>query len=181
MIIQKRTVFYLAFLTMSILAVCAGSVLAQDKTILSFSSSVQYGTQKENIAILVSSDFNGDYTMEGIKAATWKDVTKKATLASGKEPEESGKVNISKEVSNPKYVAIRYLGEASAKPSQRGWSIIDLKVSNGSSTFEPVWKIVNDPNNNEGAGWIIGSKKINFRSNQSLIRNESWAITPVVK
>jgi hypothetical protein len=181
MFIQKRNAFYQAFLTIAILAICASSVVGQDKTILSFFSGVQYGTQKDNIAILISPDFKGEYTMEGIKAATWKDVTRKVTLASGKEPKESGNVNISKEVSNPKYVAIRYLGEASVKPSQRGWSIIDLKVLNGSFTIEPEWKIVNDPKNNEGAGWTVGSKKISFRSNQSLIKNESWAITPVNK
>ena len=88
-------------------------------------------------------------------------------------------MNISKEVSNPAYVAIRYIGEPSAKPTQRGWSIIDLKVSNENAEFTPGWKIVNDPKNNRGAGWIVGPKKINFRSNQSLIRNESWAIAPV--
>ena len=156
------------------------SLHAQDKMKLSFSSSVQYGTQKNNIAVLVSSDFSGDYTMEGIRKATWKDVTGKFTLASGKEPVESGDVTISNDGTMP-YVAIRYLGDASAKPTQRGWSIIDLKVSNGSSTIAPEWKVVNDPNNHEGAGWIVGAKKINFRSNQSVIRNESWAITPVKK
>ena len=162
-----------------LLLLSAGALRAQDKIKMSFSSSVQYGIQKNNIAVLVSSDFSGDYSIEGVRAATWKDITKKVSLASGKEPEGSGKLNISKEVSNPAYVAIRYIGEPSAKPTQRGWSIIDLKVSNGNAEFTPGWKIVNDPKNNQGAGWIVGTKKINFRSNQSLIRNESWAIAPV--
>lgn len=176
--ITKKNASYLAGL-IAVLIVCGSPLFAQEKTILSFSSSVQYGSQKNNIAVLVSSDFNGNYTMEGIKAATWKDVTNKASLASGKEPEESGKVNISKGDSNPAFVAIRYIGESSAKPTQRAWSIIDLKVLNGNTTVSPEWKIINDPKNNEGAGWIVGSKKVSFRSNQSLIRNESWAITPV--
>ena len=64
-----------------LLLLSAGALRAQDKIKMSFSSSVQYGIQKNNIAVLVSSDFSGDYSIEGVRAATWKDITKKSFVS----------------------------------------------------------------------------------------------------
>ncbi|MNE97299.1 hypothetical protein D3C80_1956210 [compost metagenome] len=64
------------------------------KNNLSFSTQVMFGAQKNNLTIVVSTDFNGDYTMEGINKATWTDITKMFELADSKEWKKSGKVSL---------------------------------------------------------------------------------------
>lgn len=160
------------------------NVYAQKGTKLSFESSVQYGTQKDNLTIMASTDFNGDFSLESIKAANWIDITKKFNLATEKVPASSGEKDISDLFASnkPLYIAFKYTGKASSKPSQRGWSVQKLALSHKdvSKTFSPSdFNIVNNSENHEGAGWNISKLGIMFRSNQSTIASDSWAIVKV--
>ena len=163
------------------------NVYAQkDKTAVSFNTSVQYGSQSNNLSVLVSSDFNGDYSLESIKSATWEDVTKKVKLATDKVPAESGEIDLSKSkaAGKPLYIAFKYIGQASAKPSQRGWGISNVTFSHkGETKTLPIkdFKIIDSKENHEGATWIKGADIMRFRSNQSVKASESWAIAKIAE
>lgn len=89
-----------------------------------------------NLQILVSSDFNGVYDVENVKAATWTDVSNlfdypdKANVIT-----PGGAKNLSPYVSNDKdatlYVAFRYFygGEHGNSYTRNGWFIKDIKMS----------------------------------------------------
>lgn len=157
----------------------AQGVAKTGKTNLSFSSQVIFGAQKNNLAIVVSSDFNEDYSMEGIRKATWKDITDLFQLADTKEWKKSGDGDISALVVPGKslYIGLKYLGNrSSVGPTQKMWGIKDMYV-NGKELPSAEWKIVDDPNNFAGAGFTRPKAGgILFRSNQSIIRSESWGI-----
>jgi len=156
----------------------------KDKTTLSFNTSVQYGSQSNNLSVLISTDFNGDYSLESIKSATWEDITKKIKLATDKIPAESGEIDLAKNlvVGKPLYLAFKYNGQASTKPSQRGWGISNVTINyKGETKTLPIkdFKIVDNKENHEGATWIKGADMMRFRSNQSVKASESWAIVKI--
>lgn len=83
---------------------------------LSFKSGVAPGnppgTQTNQFSILVSTDFNGDYTdLASVKAATWTDITDSFTLGTTVTLVTSDTVNLSKFVvsGKPIYFALRYI------------------------------------------------------------------------
>lgn len=99
------------------------------KTGLEFTTYRQYGKQSNTLSILISTDFSGDYTAEGIRKATWKDITSKATLSEGADNTPSGLIDISDfAVKGPVYLAFRYTGEGGT--TQRAWTIKDLIIKN---------------------------------------------------
>lgn len=158
----------------------------KDKTTISFNTSVQYGSQSNNLSVLISSDFNGNYSLESIKSATWEDVTKKIKLATDKVLTESGDIDLLKNLvsGKPLYIAFKYNGQASAKPSQRGWGISNITINHKGETKTlsiKDFKIVDNKENHEGATWIKGTDMIRFRSNQSTKVSESWAIMKIVE
>ena len=51
---------------------------------MAFTSSVQLGTQANQLFVMASTDFNGDYSsLAKIKAATWTDITSRFALGTG--------------------------------------------------------------------------------------------------
>lgn len=159
---------------------------AQDVIKLSFDNSVVYGSQENNLAILISSNFNGEYNLTNINKAKWKDITNSFSLATEKNSATAGKVDIGKYYTKGQalYIAFRYLGKASAKPTQRSWSIenVSLKGTGLDKTFQFAdFNIVNSPKNSEGAGWGRRSDTgIRYLSNKSLTESESWAIIKIL-
>lgn len=164
-------------------AASAQNAAKPGKNNLSFSTQVMFGAQKNNLAIVVSTDFNGDYTMEGINKATWTDVTKMFELADTKEWKKSGEADISALIASgkPFYVGLKYIGnKSSVGPTQKMWGINEMYF-NEKELPSADWKIVNDPNNFEGAGYIrLKAGGIIFRSNLSVIKSESWGIVKVI-
>lgn len=172
-----------AFMTSVVtLTAVAQSAAVPDKMNLSFFTQVIFGAQKNNLAIVISSDFNGDYTMEGIRKANWTEITDQFELADTKEWKKSGVADISKFVAGgkPLYIGLRYIGKSSTVgPTQRMWGIKDMYV-NESPLPSADWKIVNDSSNFTGAEYTRPKAGgILFRSNQSVIRSESWGIVKV--
>lgn len=161
------------------------SVTAQEKK-LSFLSSVQYGTQSDNLSVLASDNLKDLSDLAAVGAAKWVDITKEFKLAKSKEPLESGVVSLDRYVKNgkPLYIAFKYLGEASEKPSQRNWVIKDISVmKDKKSAVIPVTDIMvlNSSKNHEGAGWRVNknNNSIGFVSNRALIKSESWAVIKI--
>lgn len=170
-------ILFMAFTTSAQNAVKPG------KNNLSFSTQVMFGAQKNNLTIVLSTDFNGDYTMEGINKATWTDITKKFELADSKEWKKSGEADISALIASgkPFYVGLKYIGnKSSVGPTQKMWGINEMYF-NGKELPSADWKIVNDPNNFEGSGYFRPKAGgIVFKSNLSIIRSESWGIVKVI-
>ena len=170
-------ILFMAFTTSAQNAVKPG------KNNLSFSTQVMFGAQKNNLTIVVSTDFNGDYTMEGINKATWTDITKMFELADSKEWKKSGEADISALIASgkPFYVGLKYIGnKSSVGPTQKMWGINEMYF-NGKELPSADWKIVNDPNNFEGSGYFRPKAGgIVFKSNLSIIRSESWGIVKVI-
>ncbi|MBP1675087.1 MAG: hypothetical protein H6Q24_1225 [Bacteroidetes bacterium] len=80
--------------------------------IMSFQSSVQVGTQTNQLSVLYSTDFNGDYSsLASIKAATWTDITSLVALGTSATFKASGNLDITNMMvpGEPIYFAFKYL------------------------------------------------------------------------
>ncbi|OAQ40781.1 hypothetical protein A5893_07535 [Pedobacter psychrophilus] len=97
---------------------------------LSFSSSVKYGKQKNQMSVLISSDFDGNYNEENVRKATWENVAPKVKLSSNDIFENSGPIDVSGLVKKgkPFYIAFKYDGAAHEDNPQRTWFIKDVKI-----------------------------------------------------
>lgn len=153
----------------------------QEKPYLSFSTSVKFGKQNNQLSVLISTDFDGNYIEESIKKATWKNFDTSIKLAAGEEFENSGPIDISNLVKKgqPFYIAFKYTGAASSdgKPTQKTWQVKDVKLS---ETDVINFNIVNSSLNGENVGWIKNKQGIIYRPNATLIASEGWAISEKV-
>lgn len=78
---------------------------------LAFTSSVQLGTQADQVSLLASTNFNGDYgSISKLKAATWVDITSRFKLGTSAAILASGTVDVSDLIAagKPIYFAFRY-------------------------------------------------------------------------
>ncbi|WP_162946433.1 DUF5017 domain-containing protein [Chitinophaga barathri] len=96
---------------------------------LQFNSQTRAGaTLPRNISVLISTDFNGEYNKEGVKAAKWTDITSRAVLPANTASNAdvvSGEINLDdlKVKGSPMYVAFRYVSENPAGTAQRYWNM----------------------------------------------------------
>lgn len=84
---------------------------------LAFTSSVQLGTQANQVSLLASTNFNGDYSsVAKVKAATWVDITSRFKLGTSTAFLASGTVDVSDLIvaGKPIYFAFRYNTKAQA-------------------------------------------------------------------
>lgn len=84
---------------------------------LAFSSSVQLGTQANQVSLLASTNFTGDYSsVAKVKAATWVDITSRFKLGTSAAFLASGAVDVSDLIvaGKPIYFAFRYNTKAQA-------------------------------------------------------------------
>lgn len=98
-----------------------------------FSSSVQAGTTQANqLYILASTDFNGDYSsLAKVKAATWTDITSRFALGTSATLLASGKQDISDLAvpGKPIYVAFKYVTKPQATNGlARQWFIQNFAI-----------------------------------------------------
>lgn len=112
---------------------------------LQFNSQTRAGaTLPRNISVLISTDFNGEYNEENVKAATWTDITNRAVLPANTASNAdvvSGEINLDdlKVKDSPMYLAFRYLSENAATTAQRYWNIGRMNLVNkvpGNIDFE---------------------------------------------
>lgn len=104
------------------------------------------GTQNNQLSLLVSTDFNGNYTdLASVKAATWRDITSQFTFGSSATAVASGVVNLTELViaGKPIYFALRYINKPQvANGFARQWIIenfslksVDAKVNDAVVTI----------------------------------------------
>lgn len=100
---------------------------------LAFSSSVQLGTQANQVSFFASTNFNGDYSsVAKVKAATWVDITSKFKLGTAAAFLASGTIDVSDLIvaGKPIYFAFRYNTKAQATNGiARQWYIQSFTVN----------------------------------------------------
>ena len=114
---------------------------------LSFQSAVTGGAQQNQLSVLVSNDFSGDYTdLSSVKSASWVDVTSKFTLGTNATFVDSKAVDLSGYAApgKPLYVAFRYLTKPQLiNGAARTWMIQSFEAKS-TTTFEGVFPIIKD-------------------------------------
>lgn len=112
---------------------------------LQFNSQTRAGaTLPRNIAVLISTDFNGEYTEQAVKAAKWTDITSRAVLPANTASNAdvaSGEINLDdlKVKGRPMYLAFRYVSENATATAQRYWNMGRMFLINkvpGNGDFE---------------------------------------------
>lgn len=129
--------------------------VADSGAYVSFTSSVTGGTQQNQLTVLYSTDFNGNYDdLSKIKAATWTDVSSAFKLGTGTSFLASGSVDISSWLvkDKPIYFAFKY----TTKPQlingvARSWMIQTFAVTSKAKLGTVALPIINQL----GAGFRI--------------------------
>ncbi len=112
---------------------------------LQFNSQTRAGaTLPRNISVLISTDFDGEYNEQSVKAAKWTDITSRAVLPANTASNAdvaSGEINLDdlKVKGRPMYLAFRYVSEDAAGTAQRYWNMGRMLLINsvpGNGDFE---------------------------------------------
>jgi hypothetical protein len=147
---------------------------------MAFQSSVQLGTQANQLSILASTDFNGDYSsLAKVKAATWTDITSRFALGTKTVFLASGTKEISDLMvpGKPIYIAFKYVTKPQATNGlARNWFIqafvikSDTMLNNTVSlnlTDQPNagFRIVDENQENAPALSLITSTRVSLYGN----------------
>ncbi len=111
-------------------------ISATGKPLLKFTSALGAGSQESSLHLMVSKNFTGIVigdtvaTAVNIAAATWTDITDRATLAKNATALSSGSIDLSDFASDgkPMFIAFKYV--ASSGSIQNKWTITGLTVTN---------------------------------------------------
>lgn len=156
----------------------ANRITASGMPQLQFSTVLANGAQANSLSLLVSSDFKGVVTNNiygvltrdtantnaNIAAATWTDITTRATLSTGGTTAvSSGVINLADlSVGKPVYIAFKYT--ATAGTIQNKWTISALALNNvltDGTTYTianlnaPTTSFTNYGNTTYGPGWAV--------------------------
>lgn len=114
---------------------------------LSFSTSVQTGTQANQLSVLASNNFNGDYSsLVSVKSATWIDITERFKLATTATFTTSTAQDLTDLIvaGKPLYLAFRYTTKPQAVNGlARIWAIQSLTLTS-KSVFNGTNPLLND-------------------------------------
>ncbi|RPD41514.1 DUF5017 domain-containing protein [Chitinophaga barathri] len=171
-----------------------GRILDVKALLSSFSTTLNNGTQDDQLSVMVSSDFNGTYDITNIHAATWTDITGDYVLntrgASASLP--SGTKDLRNLVvdGKPLYYAYRYICKPQTENGANStWRIrafslqseTDLGATSLATLTTADWNLINDGAIvDPGRGAVIESSgAIRFNGNHinKDVHTESWAIS----
>jgi hypothetical protein len=170
---------------------------------LAFQTRVRNGNQPNQFSVHISSDFNGKFEIESVRAGNFKDITNLVTLSTENTVyTNSGEVDLTSLVTDktkPLYIGFRYVTKpqtAASGPNgtQRNWDVRDLTLKTltdiGLTTaidqLNAGWTIVES-----GAVLEAGRNTINVNSGLvtlrgnataagKLVETEAWAISKAV-
>jgi hypothetical protein len=140
---------------------------------LTFNTGVNLGTQANQLRVLISNNFNGDYSsLSSVKAATWVDITDSLKLATNATFISAGTLDISRysEGGRPFHVAFKYLTRPQLENGVvRTWMIENFRVSsidkfNGANllfkdqAFAAFTVVDEDPENNPSRSSITTTR-----------------------
>ncbi|MFD1628333.1 DUF5017 domain-containing protein [Pseudopedobacter beijingensis] len=174
----------LVFLLVTIIASVKAQFKKGDDVLISFQNSVYYGSQTNDLSVLLSTDFNGKSDFASLKSAKWEDLTSLFEYTDSKEIKHSGEKSLSKylQEGKPLFIAFKYTGKESAKPSQRMWIIKSFMVKKGGKKLQTSdVMFINNPENDENVGWELWGQgsTFRFRSNMTKKASESWAVLEI--
>lgn len=167
---------------------------------LSFQSRVQNGNQANQLAVYLSSDFNGKFDIQSIKAGNFQDITSRVTLGTTNAVyAQSGVLDLTALVpdrTKPLYVAFRY----HTKPQdainglQRTWTIREFALNTitdqgktlAIDQLTAAWTLVENGSILEPARSSVtaSSGQLNLRGNITapgkLVETEVWAVSKAI-
>lgn len=171
-----------------------GRILDVKSLLSSFSTTLNNGTQDNQLAVMASTDFNGTYDIANIHAATWTDITSRYALntrdASASLPSGTKDIGDLLVDGKPLYFAFRYICKPqTANGLNSTWRIrafsmqsqTDLGTTALATLTTADWNLINDGaivDPSRGAV-IESSGAIRFNGNHinKEIQTESWAIS----
>lgn len=175
----------------------AGRVVELDSVRLSFSTSLNYGTQKDQFAVFISNDFNGDYTADGIKAATWQNITSLFKLAPGNSNTAipAGVKNITEYAvdGKPLYIGYRFIVQPqTANGGSKLWTMSAFSVTGHSILGSQVladhksagWHVILQGLHDPGRGAIVQAAQLAFYGNNLNYKDElqeDWVISKALE
>lgn len=168
-----------------------------DNVTIDFNSRVLYGSQKNNLRVMLSTNFNAIYDSLNVRKATWTNITDKFTLdpsaAGGTGANTpSGVFDVTDMIdvvdpSKPFYFAFQYVGEPTpAAPStQRTWRITELNIKAKSPSGGGVlatlggaaWLQVNMKNSLDKWSTKTAATQLQYTPGGELKEAEGWAIS----
>ncbi len=173
-----------------------GRKIAVDSVTLSFSTSLNYGTQKDQFAVFASTDFSGQYTVDGLKAATWQNITAMYKLAPGNSNTAiaAGVKKISQLAApgKPIYIGFRFIVKPqTANGGSKLWTMSTFNMLGhtklGAQTLadhkSAGWRIITQGPHDPGRGAVIQSAQLAFYGNNKDYMEEymeDWVITKAV-
>jgi hypothetical protein len=139
-----------------------GRVVTLNDLKLSFTSSVNFGTQPNQLSVLVSTNFSGQYNIDEIKAASWTDITDRFTLATSGTYLSSGIADITdlRVSGKPLYFVLKYIFTPGAGAG-RTWAIRSFNLQ--SNTSNGLETLADQTNANFGL-YYFGPKETSGRS-----------------
>lgn len=175
----------------------AGRTVELDSIRLSFSTSLNYGTQKDQFAVFLSTDFNGDYTAEGVKAATWENITSLFKLAPGNSNTAipAGVKNLSAYAVKGKalYIGFRFIVKPqTANGSSKLWTMSGFSLTGHSILGAQVladhksagWRVIQQGLHDPGRGAVIQAAQLAFYGNNLDYKEElveDWVVTKAIE
>jgi hypothetical protein len=165
--------------------------VAGDSIRMSFQSSVQLGTQTNQVSVLASTNFNGDYSsLASVKAATWTDITSRFALGTSATFLASGTKDITDLIvpGKPIYIAYKYLTKPQATNGLvRTWYIQLFTLACKTKLNETVslaltdqpnagFRIVDENKENAPALSLITSTRVTLVGNKYKIATDSLFI-----
>lgn len=153
-----------------------------------FTSNLQYGTVGlNNLSILASTDFSGQYDAANVARATWTDITTRAVLGTSATNVSSGIINLNdlKTADKPIYIAFRYVSERASTVKQRQWTIAgfqfrtkfdDGKVYTNAAALSDVGFASIDVKG-DSAQWASASSLIHVGLNEGRPEDDDWVIS----
>ena len=165
-----------------------GRIVPAGKITMGMTVSKPYAAPYDQISILASTDFNGKYNIDDIKAATWQDITSRFTIpmavTSGYIPAGNPDISDLMVDGKPLYVVIRFV-ELPTHTSRSNWLFQQLRISTttvlGSEILldQTGFRIVISADKNSGRSSIATSGTITLRGNNTGTRvlTEDWCIS----
>lgn len=153
-----------------------GRLLDYDALNLSFDTQVRSGSQPDQFSIHISTDFNGEYTYEGVSGADWTDITEGFLLGPPADvwiSSETKNIIAYKEDGKPLYIAFKYTYRPPPAAAARTWRVNDFTLS-GITTLGEV-SIADQWSAAAAAEWTFVSNAIDDNNPITRSRIESSA------
>ncbi len=149
---------------------------------MKFNTYQQFGV-RNNLTVLVSTNFNGTYDTTNVKTATWTDITSRVNLSQGADQVQSGAVDMSEFTDGNKSATIAFRYITTSLITQNRWVIRTFNADNQSpeGTITPManmttasWKAVSFQN--PATVWSITSAQLLLQGSANAL-DDDWVLS----